>query len=65
MFWNRHRTAAAGPRFSTPALDLDREVEAAFAQHCRLLEQAHDVCLQMLVTVIAEPINTPTSRSRI
>lgn len=30
MFWNRHRTAAAGPRFSTPALDLDREVRAAY-----------------------------------
>ncbi|HPA37160.1 MAG TPA: hypothetical protein PLV04_00330 [Phenylobacterium sp.] len=30
MFWNRHRTAAAGPRFSTPPVDLEREVRAAY-----------------------------------
>jgi hypothetical protein len=30
MFWNRHRPAAAGPRLATPAVDLEKEVRAAY-----------------------------------
>lgn len=30
MFWNRRRAAVAGPRFTTPPVDLDREVRAAY-----------------------------------